>query len=404
MVRPVPALDDEGGLSKPARWQVELQVVTPMFGGSATTREVDSGRPIRATSIRGQLRFWWRAIYGRRYASPEELFKAEERIFGSDSVHGQVALSVDIKNTGTVVDYSTIKRPDPELVYAVFPFQPNTRTGEGWATGRIDVRFTVEIAPGSAQAAEVANAIRAWSTLGGVGARWRRGCGSLKVCSTTVPSSPQPSWDKPHLAEVTNLLPGAYVGPRAASAVDAWLDAVHLYRYFRQGEDFARNKGKGPVPGRSRYPEADSIRRIRGTHAPGHAPTHPVTGFPRADLGLPIIFHFKDRGEPGDNTLQGSDPGHARFASPIVTRALRRSDGYYPLVMILNSPPVWHYSVELAGPGRGPNPRPVPRAEIEIPTQRNLVRPLNGIPIRSALLALARSEGYVPISMAEVLT
>lgn len=39
----------------------EIELITPMFGGGVLTRENDPSFPIRPTSIRGQLQFWWRA-------------------------------------------------------------------------------------------------------------------------------------------------------------------------------------------------------------------------------------------------------------------------------------------------------------------------------------------------------
>lgn len=35
--------------------------VSPVFGGGAEPKKVDERSPVRASSIRGQLRFWWRA-------------------------------------------------------------------------------------------------------------------------------------------------------------------------------------------------------------------------------------------------------------------------------------------------------------------------------------------------------
>lgn len=61
---------------------VELAVVTPMFGGGAVPRQTDPDLPIRGASIRGHLRFWWRACMARHYATVDELFAAEAQIWG----------------------------------------------------------------------------------------------------------------------------------------------------------------------------------------------------------------------------------------------------------------------------------------------------------------------------------
>lgn len=49
--------------------RVPLEVVTPILGGSYKTREVDEVEIIRPASVRGHLRFWWRALYGAHHGS-----------------------------------------------------------------------------------------------------------------------------------------------------------------------------------------------------------------------------------------------------------------------------------------------------------------------------------------------
>lgn len=53
--------------------RVQLEVVTPILGGSHQTRAVDEVDVIRAPSVRGHLRFWWRALYASKYSSVAEL-------------------------------------------------------------------------------------------------------------------------------------------------------------------------------------------------------------------------------------------------------------------------------------------------------------------------------------------
>jgi CRISPR-associated protein Cmr1 len=54
-----------------------------------------------------------------------------------------------------------------------------------------------------------------------------------------------------------------------------------------------------------------------------------VRKFPRAHFGLPIIFHFKDRGDPPDTTLKL--PEAERRASPLLFRPL--GEGQKPCVV-----------------------------------------------------------------------
>ena len=99
----------------------------------------------------------------------------------------------------------------------------------------------------------------------------------------------------------------------------------HL-RDFRQKPGIARF-GRWPSPGRSKWPEPDSIREITGMHSRStrghrcndHIPNNKArVSFPRAQFGLPIIFKFKDErcGDPYQTELLPS--GYKRVASPII--------------------------------------------------------------------------------------
>ncbi|GIV10791.1 MAG: hypothetical protein KatS3mg020_0282 [Fimbriimonadales bacterium] len=93
--------------------ELELQLITPMFGGGYKTREVDLVMPIRPAAIRGHLRFWWRATAGAQYASAEELYKAETAIWGGAAVKneaavGKVAIQTEIVHAGDKAPYNTI--------------------------------------------------------------------------------------------------------------------------------------------------------------------------------------------------------------------------------------------------------------------------------------------------------
>jgi CRISPR-associated protein Cmr1 len=69
----------------------------------------------------------------------------------------------------------------------------------------------------------------------------------------------------------------------------------------------------------------------------------PNNAFPRAALGLPIIFHFRDgrAGDPPDTTLYPKVHGRRfeRMASPLIIKALGLADGRaVPIVLRLRTP------------------------------------------------------------------
>lgn len=129
-------------------------------------------------------------------------------------------------------------------------------------------------------------------------------------------------------------------------------------RSFRQEPNIARSPGNGH-PGRSYWPEPDSIRRITGKSAPQHQPEHQAgVYFPRADLGLPIIHDIRGGGEPGKISVEPA--ASTRMASPVIVKPLMLNNGQaLPLIMLLNAPHVWDMAIKLVD--RNSNPARVIR-------------------------------------------
>ena len=393
------------------RIDLRVNVVTPLFGGGFEAREVDLECVIRPAAIRGQLRFWWRATVGVQYSSPDALFEAESALWGSASQVGQVAVVVVVTKPGQARQCARYeRRPDGTLkslpafergwpAYALQAFQgevdkrDRARVAVEPSAARIGAKFdlTVEVRT-SAKTEEVRGTIAAWIRYGGLGARTRRGCGSL-----ASDWMPEPYLRAPlgKAAQDLTHLRGALAvwGDLIDDPCAAWSKAVSVYRDFRQREGLARNHGaEHNRPGRSRWPEPDSIRRLSDTHAPGHPPAHVVgRGFPRADLGLPIIFHFKDRGDPEDATLHGPEEGLDRFASPVITKAVAENGRYRPLVLVLAAPPVSrHGDLRL---DIGSRKISIGKRYVELSSaERASVGPLEGQATREALIRFVERE------------
>src|SRR5579871_1872623 len=153
-------------LGKPREplFDLEISVVTPMFGGSAVVRETDPMMPVRPSSVRGHLRFWWRACQGAAFKDVDDLFKAEEEIWGSTKVPTKVHLTVRVQEPGKLKasatympnpnkpgTFKTVPVPaDGYPVYALFPFQgeltkDKTRVEIEPSQALEGVRFTLSI-------------------------------------------------------------------------------------------------------------------------------------------------------------------------------------------------------------------------------------------------------------------
>ncbi len=376
--RPLPVFDpDMALLPRPCDplFDLTIAVVTPLFGGGSVPCVTDDTHPVRGASVRGHLRFWWRACKAGAYASPDDLFAAEEKIWGSITLPGALTVSIETLAAGRarpcVEDRGRFQDHYP--AYALFPFQGDKKSGTTPADAREGVRFRlrlglaagVDTATKDSLAAAAKAALWAWITFGGIGARTRRGCGTLYCADPLFAPPDRPgdltSWLRQAAREhVTSSAPRLPVpalhgsrlllGREQKAPLLAWESAVNVMYDYRQKTGAGRDIGQSSNrPGRSRWPEPDSIRRLAGTSSRGHEPAHPADAYyPRADLGLPIIFHFKDQrgGDPSDATLQARGEQATRMASPIILKALPLSERQaVPLVLCLNALHIWDKGV-----------------------------------------------------------
>ncbi len=191
-----------------------IELNTPALGGGAEPRTSDRYFGLRPSAVRGALRAWFRAAVGAelwpgRGASAgaqkqldaqmvEELRRLEARVFGSTTLRSSV--DVAPPRGGRVESWT----PQPKvgtglgyLGYGVFSAQESppqrlvTRPGTP-----IELRFWVRpFTPRDAHGKPdnplmpetigrvVAASVWLWCAFGGVGARWRRGFGSLRLTS-----------------------------------------------------------------------------------------------------------------------------------------------------------------------------------------------------------------------------
>lgn len=322
---------------------VELSLLTPLFGGGVAADGCPDPRtPIRGSSIRGQLRFWWRATAGAAFPSIEELRKAEMALWGSHEAPGKVDLVIDDRGIGKPKPVPVNNRHP--LAYGTFPLDHTSGQLHRFSgTTLLKLRGPID----KDIKAELDLTLDAWITFGGLGGRTRRGFGAVGDGQVRDPKEllarcPGPPPD-PTLHPVLH-------GATIAQAPDAFptADKAHAHllkalKHFRQGDGQGRNRPlPGHYAGRSRWPEPDAIRALTRRSSPSHRDRQVhVDAFPRAAFGMPIIFHFKDErgGEPKDTSLQPD--GAERLASPIVLRPVLRTDGRFDaLVLRLNTPPL----------------------------------------------------------------
>ena len=324
----VPKFDPPEVTEKPqATWVTQIrqyELITPLFGGGVNPTEVDPVTVVRATEIRGHLRFWWRATQGGKFGDDLARMKqAEDELFGRAAVEGrsgpsQVQVVITKWNVmGTDQPFEVVAgksdglRQKPKIQsrkdskvppYAAFPLQPEQKDAKiGMATKAvtIGVSFVFEIVFPKTHQIDIEAALWAWESFGGLGARTRRGFGALQLLSINNVPVPLPEasqlepyfqkklaqyviegiWptDVPHLHRTISEQTKRYLKTTQASQnpIDCWKDLIEKLKSFRQ----KRNpRGEG----RSKWPEPDEIRRLTDRKSPDHrTPLSEIEKFPQ---------------------------------------------------------------------------------------------------------------------------
>ena len=380
--KPIPRAVRAGGNER-TTFDVRIEVVTPILGGAPIPRTIDEIDVVRAATVRGHLRFWWRALNAHTFSNPQELYRKESALWGRAAQEGggrsAVDLRIEIEHAANIDDsgirlYRSREGEATPGAYALWPAREerrrNLRTAPRRAPG---TRFLMTLAAPSDEIQEVKNAVRAWVLFGGYGSRARRGLGSLQVLDRPNGWLPTQATRQQLTAlfgrdafaapaRSSNDLPvlaGAalHVGTSNPDAQAAWTTALDWLKEFRQGYNGgsgnrAREPGTGkPQPNRpsiSNWPEADKIRHL-ASKTIAHRPRYNVTpAWPRAGFGLPINGQFQTEArsgglydEPAPFELRWRAPNENadrdRLASPLIVKAMPLANGtFVPIALWFN--------------------------------------------------------------------
>ena len=348
--------------------RLTLQVRTPLFGGDDPAR--DDGAPARVPSIRGALRFWFRAVAaGHGVSDLTELWEAEEAVFGSTRAPSAIGLRVPRQPTasgrGSKPDWARTERHGFDgaqylLGQGLWDYERGLRRGfvEPGTAFPLDIRFRRD----EQVNARFMLALWAWLTYGALGARTRRGFGQL-VCAGVrgelpcgwthtdlLPPADAESWQALGQCAVPGSLPGrAALGwgdllpedapvdqlPELPALAPRWwagfmLDdedhslgtVLHLaglrWRRFRaaDGSDYLEPEKK-PSPS-TRSPEWTNVIHKKDSR------------YPLAALGLPVGYFSRSQGRNFQATVTPHLGGEKlRRASPIWLRPVLLGNGWW---------------------------------------------------------------------------
>ncbi|OQW93520.1 MAG: type III-B CRISPR module RAMP protein Cmr1 [Beggiatoa sp. IS2] len=359
-LRPLPKdalLPDDVKAAPSVKKTFEVELITPLYGGGVEAGQPDTEMPIRVSAIRGQLRFWWRLL------NPRRNLQDETEIWGGISETEATASKVILRINDMPKSEDFEKKSCAEFK----KFNPESKEknekkdnplwkkGAGYVLGiqndlsstsllvpkkgrKIDFKLELRVVAATKGERQhiwdycVLPALRWWASFGGLGARTRRGLGSVKIADLV-----------PVTEEEAKKVDCKLVIPKPDAsdhdATKAWTMAIGKLQQFRQGVGVGRDSG----PSRSRWPEADSIREITGRYPIAHTPIHPAKqSFPRAVFGLPIITDFMRDTEPPKTTLypvvendKKEDEKRDRMASPLILKAMWTGKDYQSIALLL---------------------------------------------------------------------
>lgn len=163
----------------------ECEIVTPMFISGADGRTLE----LRPPSIKGLMRFWWRAMNG--YLSLEDLKEEEAKIFGgSGENEGKSKVIIKIENNNRLhrgesnikKDYNLDLKPgigkDIGIGYLLY----STTLSGGKPYYKENQSFNLSLISSDSNAlAQAAAAFWSLVYLGGIGTRARRGGGNIVI-------------------------------------------------------------------------------------------------------------------------------------------------------------------------------------------------------------------------------
>lgn len=291
----------------------QFELLTPCFCGGA---EPDQLAEIRAPSIRGQLRWWFRTLGGFKSLSGRPVREQEAMIFGSiDGNEGRASqLIVRVKATlGTRLISTQAKDSDAMNAgvgtargYVLFPLRNKSRAVFDQPTlPKFDLLLVWRGDP--SLWSDIQALVTVFGNLGALGFRSRRAMGALAIADAPRSILSSLACFSADSSLLVRALP-ARDGNDAIAVLANWLKS---WRTHGRSPD---NKAEQAFPG-FKFAKAD---HDSGFNQSSHETYRPA-------IGLPIIQRYSrikttnnwDFGAGGQREPKG------RFASPVILRPYR---------------------------------------------------------------------------------
>lgn len=160
--------------------EARFRIVTPMFISGADQTKAE----LRVPSIKGALRFWWRALNYKE--EPKRLLEMERNLFGSsDKNFGQSKISMSLKNVNLkstkIQNKWNVNDWRAYVGYGLSEDQSGKKR-ENIYRSFLEPDGTFSLIMGSkGDLSTINDTLKSFSLLGGLGSRSRNGWGSISI-------------------------------------------------------------------------------------------------------------------------------------------------------------------------------------------------------------------------------
>lgn len=193
-----------------------FEIVTPMFIGSSDPTKPEG---VRSSSVKGALRFWWRALNWARMSGASDteklrnLHQEESRLFGvsaGDDAGGQGVFMLQVRDTSQ----RAVQQPfghgfDAGILYLLGMGLGSFKDGNHCTRAALpavpgkgfEVKLLFRPKTPLDDVRAVTAALQVFGLLGALGSRARHGMGSVAMTAMTSPGLDVPPWQAPTTPE-----------------------------------------------------------------------------------------------------------------------------------------------------------------------------------------------------------
>lgn len=153
---------------------IRFETITPLIMAGADSKNIE----IREQSIKGILRWWYRFYISSQVNSLSELKEKESQIFGSTDIASMIKIRVISKHLTNANAYLCMNDSRPKS-YNVPKHYDRIKRQSFDSGGSFEISMDFHCLFNNVE--EIIKSLWLLNSFGGLGARWRRGFGSVKL-------------------------------------------------------------------------------------------------------------------------------------------------------------------------------------------------------------------------------